>query len=1366
MVSLHDCCCGEDILPSAAECCECYPYSLHRKRQRISYSSYKDCLSSLAGGSYDAEKLFALPTSGSFTCSSSCCDFDLEMKLDPILERACQLNGNSDVGPEASGSGGISCPDKNQKADHTCLVTGWMYVNEQGQMCGPYLQEQLYEGLSTGFLPDELPVYPVMDGKVINPVPLKYFKQYPDHVTIGFTHLANGISNMPVTKSFSSPCNQGSSVENSDQVTSLSNSSAILHKEGHGMDVSVSGNMAASTSGVYQQQHLSWEEKCWLFDDGCGRKRGPHSLAELYYWQHYGYLHSSVMIYDTDNKFSPFTLPSLFNAWRRDGMSTIASSEFSGYKMSSPSKFVPEISEDICTQLHDVILKSARRVLLDEIISSVISEFASLKKSQKKTKTDLAFESARTSVDQGKLETIIGRTDLAIESARTSMDQGKLETIIRRTDVAIESARTSVDQGKLETIIGTTDLAIESGRTSVDQEKLETITGRENACPPTSDSLFYDIHRELCTTSEHPPEPSEIKKSVGSIENFWDANLFVCRSLFGHCMQVLWNAVLYDPVAHATISWRRGRRGSDAAKDIVSPAEFDDRSPAEFDDRSPAEFDDRGQVLHDNIEKKKEAMEEEISDPELDFPPGFQPLMDSSMHDPSSLISSPLVDEKELSELGNPTYVHYHLDDREDVCRGVEEALHRSSKISLADFLRSLIEEEVQTVICCSVENDINKDASDTSMELSHTIYGSSPGIHCEKMDSTAASLVAPGDHSQIQVQATEPCHQSAVPMSKSSLSDFLGSAFERLVPTNKSLADDRQTFQPLPPGSEVLLTGIVSSHLQKFRPSKFAKRVPKVGKYIALAVLRQKLHDDVLREWKTFFMDQTLYQFVGSWCNLKKCSSHLNPEKSIVVNEETLGISSTFLKNLVERSKSYQSASPSNVFGAAGKHTYYRKRKPIQQKCGVLTVRTSSEDISLPLEEIEKQRIGIMSGSMFSGEVDTTLERGLQKSQRGSARKDSVTEASVAVNLTANCLPLRSLSGRKSRKVAMDQTPISSNSKGSETVTLEGPQICSEGVPNVRVESNDVQEPGNRNSHNTDVEDDLSAVHVQKRHKSPEKLMPRRKHLRNNGSLRSSKMSKIPVADLKQVIHKPVMRKIKSIKSSVLSACPVSDGCARSSINGWEWHKWSVKASPAERARVRGNQMANVRGLSAEANSSHLSHVKGLSARTNRVKLRNLLAAAEGADLLKATQLKARKKRLRFQRSNIHDWGLVAQEPIEAEDLVVEYVGELIRPRISDIRERQYEKMGIGSSYLFRLDDGYVVDATKRGGIARFINHSCEPNCYTKVISVEGEKKIFIYAKRNIAAGEEITYNYKFPLEEEKIPCNCGSKRCRGSLN
>lgn len=167
-------------------------------------------------------------------------------------------------------------------------------------------------------------------------------------------------------------------------------------------------------------------------------------------------------------------------------------------------------------------------------------------------------------------------------------------------------------------------------------------------------------------------------------------------------------------------------------------------------------------------------------------------------------------------------------------------------------------------------------------------------------------------------------------------------------------------------------------------------------------------------------------------------------------------------------------------------------------------------------------------------------------------------------------------------------------------------------------------------------------------------------------------------------------MLKIKRSESRAVRPCPVSDGCARSSMNGWEWREWALTASPSERARVRGTHVQS-RDINSECSKSHSSNFKGLSARTNRVKLRNLLAAADGADLLKATQLKviggcifmqffgsfkinilivfydqARKKRLRFQRSKIHDWGLVALEPIEAEDFVIEYVGELIRPRVS----------------------------------------------------------------------------------------------------
>lgn len=183
---------------------------------------------------------------------------------------------------------------------------------------------------------------------------------------------------------------------------------------------------------------------------------------------------------------------------------------------------------------------------------------------------------------------------------------------------------------------------------------------------------------------------------------------------------------------------------------------------------------------------------------------------------------------------------------------------------------------------------------------------------------------------------------------------------------------------------------------------------------------------------------------------------------------------------------------------------------------------------------------------------------------------------------------------------------------------------------------------------------------------------------------------------------------------------------------------------------------------------------VSNSSSRMNRANNRRQAAGIEAqrqtleaqTDLLRFNALKSRKKQLKFSRSAIHDWGLYALEHIEKGDMVIEYVGEIIRQQVADHREKRYERQGIGSSYLFRIDEDTVIDATKCGNIARFINHSCDPSCTAKIITVYGQKKIVIYAQRDIGLGEEITYDYKFPLEDEKIPCLCGSPICRKFLN
>ncbi|CAB3220457.1 unnamed protein product [Arctia plantaginis] len=189
---------------------------------------------------------------------------------------------------------------------------------------------------------------------------------------------------------------------------------------------------------------------------------------------------------------------------------------------------------------------------------------------------------------------------------------------------------------------------------------------------------------------------------------------------------------------------------------------------------------------------------------------------------------------------------------------------------------------------------------------------------------------------------------------------------------------------------------------------------------------------------------------------------------------------------------------------------------------------------------------------------------------------------------------------------------------------------------------------------------------------------------------------------------------------------------------------------------------------LHAHTDDKKASKMQLLSreARSNQRRLLTAFGTDTDSDLLKFNQLKFRKKQLKFAKSGIHDWGLFAQEPIAADEMVIEYVGQMIRPIVADVREAHYEATGIGSSYLFRIDLDTIIDATKCGNLARFINHSCNPNCYAKIITIESQKKIVIYSKQPIGVDEEITYDYKFPLEDEKIPCLCGAAQCRGFLN
>lgn len=130
-------------------------------------------------------------------------------------------------------------------------------------------------------------------------------------------------------------------------------------------------------------------------------------------------------------------------------------------------------------------------------------------------------------------------------------------------------------------------------------------------------------------------------------------------------------------------------------------------------------------------------------------------------------------------------------------------------------------------------------------------------------------------------------------------------------------------------------------------------------------------------------------------------------------------------------------------------------------------------------------------------------------------------------------------------------------------------------------------------------------------------------------------------------------------------------------------------------------------------------------------------ILAKTDSDAVTFNQLRKRKKRLRFSRSAIHSWGLFTEEKISANDMIIEYVGEIISKAVSDKREQKYLKSGIGSCYMFKLDDEYVIDATKIGGVARLINHSCTPNTDCRKVKVDGRKRLVLYASRDIGKGK-----------------------------
>jgi uncharacterized protein len=131
-------------------------------------------------------------------------------------------------------------------------------------------------------------------------------------------------------------------------------------------------------------------------------------------------------------------------------------------------------------------------------------------------------------------------------------------------------------------------------------------------------------------------------------------------------------------------------------------------------------------------------------------------------------------------------------------------------------------------------------------------------------------------------------------------------------------------------------------------------------------------------------------------------------------------------------------------------------------------------------------------------------------------------------------------------------------------------------------------------------------------------------------------------------------------------------------------------------------------------------------------------------------------KIRIRVGPSRIAGQGLFAGQEIKKGAKIRRYIGQKITHEESDRR------LAAGNVYIFGLDERYAIDGDTPKNTARYINHACDPNCQTEQYG----NTIWIVAIRDIEAGEELTYNYGYELNDEPVePCYCGARHCCGYI-
>lgn len=208
---------------------------------------------------------------------------------------------------------------------------------------------------------------------------------------------------------------------------------------------------------------------------------------------------------------------------------------------------------------------------------------------------------------------------------------------------------------------------------------------------------------------------------------------------------------------------------------------------------------------------------------------------------------------------------------------------------------------------------------------------------------------------------------------------------------------------------------------------------------------------------------------------------------------------------------------------------------------------------------------------------------------------------------------------------------------------------------------------------------------------------------------------------------------------------------------------------------RLTGNVTKIVRPLSESERRRRMQELYGLSATgadRERSYLQRQCIIRRPRELRKSfLRLDAGRympKQVCLGKSEIHGFGLFVLERLQRGDFVIEYKGEIIPMRLADERERRRKELGLHELYTFLLKrvagKDYLIDASYKGNVSRYLNHCCEPNVEARKIIYRGNTHIAFFSLKDIEEREELKFDYAFAYEdgEKKVPCFCRAKNCR----